>query len=144
MRFATDLSWPTVSNLGNSKVTRNYAVRRGTSASRVIGAVDGSRAAVLSAKSSGGYRGRRGNSVYCVLQRVNAAPRYVLQFFESDGTQIGSTIVENGTSLTGLATTLASNDNGAFFEMTVIDNANEATEDSANGFANSTPLQGGS
>ena len=122
---------------------RDFSTARGTGASRTVLGADGTVAAIVSAKPSGTYGGRMGNSVYNVLQRVNATPRYVLQFYDHRGTQIGSTIVENGTSLTGLATTLASNANGAFFEMTVIDNANEATEDSGNGFANSTQLEGG-
>ena len=127
---------------GKSKATRNSATMRGTEARRRVLGATGGAVAVLFARNSGSYGGRRGNSVFVVLQIVNAAPRYVLQFFESDGTQIGSTIVENGTSLNGLASTLASNANGAHFSLQVVNNTNQATEDTGNGFANSTKMNG--
>jgi hypothetical protein len=121
----------------------DFSTVGGTGATRRVLGADGTVAAIIRAKSAGSYGGRMGNTVYTVLQRINATPRYLLQFFNPRGTQIGSNILENGTSLNGLASTLASNANGAFFELQVIDNANEATEDTGNGFANSTPLQGG-
>ena len=132
----------TMGNPGPSKATRNFAVRTGNPARRNVLGADGASAAVIFANPSGRYGGRRGNTVFTVLQRVNATPRYVLQFFESDGTQIGSTIVENGTSLNGLASTLASNANGAHFSLHVVNNTNQATEDTGNGFANSTKMNG--
>ena len=124
-------------------LVQNFSTRRGTTAKRDVAGADGAIAVRISAKSTGSYAGRKGNSVFNVLQRVNATPRYVLQFFDPRGTQIGSTIVENGTSLAGLATTLASNANGTHFTMTVFNNTNQATQDTGNGFANSTQLKGG-
>jgi len=126
-----------------NNTSRNFMRQRGTEARRRVMGADGAIAAIIFAQRSGGYGGSKGNSVYTVLQRVNATPRYVLQFFEADGTQIGSTIVENGTSLNGLATTLASNANGVYFSLTVYNNTNQATADTGNGFANSTKMSGG-
>jgi hypothetical protein len=146
MRFSNLNFAPGLTNMGiptPTKATRNYAVARGTEARRGIRGADGDLAAVVYAKNNGGYGGRRGNTVFCVLQRINATPRYVLQFFESDGTQIGSTIVENGTSLNGLASTLASNANGTHFLLSVVNNTNQATADTGNGFANAIQMSGG-
>jgi len=136
---------PGLANMGNPgpfKAQRNYSRARGTEASRRVVSADGTVAAQVRAKSGGTYGGQAGNNVFNVLQRVNATPRYVLQFFDRAGTQLGSTIVVNGSDLNTVASTLASNALGADFQLTVTDNANEDL-DSGNGFGNSTRLSGG-
>jgi len=145
-RFGTLNFAPGLTSMGipaSTKATRNYAVATGTKARRRILGADGTTAAVLFAKSTGAYYGRIGNKVYCVLQRINAAPRYLLQFFEADGTQIGSNILVNGADLVTVASTLASNENGRHFGMTAVNVANQATADTSNGFANATKMSGG-
>ena len=132
-----------MSTLVSDNTSRNFMSQRGTRASRNVIGADGDSVAVIFARNSGAFGGRRGNFVSCVLQRVNAAPRYLLQFFQSDGTQIGSNILVNGADLDTVASTLASDANGRHFSMTVYNVANQATEDTGNGFANSTKMSGG-
>jgi len=146
MRFVELSLTPGLTSMGvpaSTKATRNYAVARGTEAQRIILGADGATAAILYAKNSGAFYGRKGNTVFCVLQRINAAPRYLLQFFESDGTQIGSNILVNGADLDTVSSTLASDANGRHFSLTAVNVANQATADTGNGFANAIQMSGG-
>jgi len=121
---------------------RPYASIMGTQASRRILGADGKTGVILQTKYTGSYSGRAGNYVKCLVYRVTSAPRYLLQFFEADGTQIGGNIVVNGSNLTTLASTLASDDNGSHFVMTVVNDTNQAY-DAGSGESNASFLQGG-
>jgi len=129
--------------VGKTKASRNFAVTRGTEPRTNVTGVGVASIVVIYAQSAGAYSGRKGNSVYVVLQRVNAAPRYLLQFFESDGTQIGGNILVNGADLVTLASTLAADNLGRHFRIVVNDNSNQATQYTGDGFANATKMYGG-
>ena len=124
------------------KKARNYASIMGTQASiRIIGA-DGATGVIIQTKYTGSYSGRAGNYVKCLVYRASTAPRYILQFFESDGTQIGSNIVVNGSDLATLASSLESDANGTHFIMTVVNDTNQ-DYDSGTGESNASFLGGG-